>query len=81
MYISLKILHTVHPLPYFESHKMEINKKEPEYTRVSTYTNALIIEYSRIDNKKPSIIGSLRRALWGFIIIAVMNTYSTANVN
>ena len=39
---------------------MEINTKEPEYTRVSTYTNVLIIEYSRIDNKKPSIIGSLR---------------------
>ena len=60
MYISPKILHTVHPLPCFESQKMEINTKEPEYTRVSTYTNVSTIEYSRIDNKKPSIIGSLR---------------------
>ena len=39
---------------------MEINTKEPEYTRVSTYTNVSKIEYSCIDNKKPLIIGSLR---------------------
>ena len=59
MYISLKILHTVHPSPCFESHKMEINTKEPENTRVSMYINVSMIKYSRIDNKKPSIIGSL----------------------
>ena len=52
---------------------MEINAKESEYTRVSTYTNVSLIdrEYSRIDNKKPSIIGSLRSqtAIFRFCLV------------